>query len=66
MRMFYQILLIHTHVYVCKLELYNLVEGIYKFKLIVTDNEGATATDYISIIVNGEEKSTVSFEVTAE
>jgi hypothetical protein len=30
----------------------NLIEGTYKFQLIVTDNKGATASDDINIIVN--------------
>jgi ribosomal protein L14 len=30
----------------------NLVQGTYKFKLTVTDNAGATATDIVRVIVN--------------
>jgi ribosomal protein L14 len=32
--------------------LYNLVQGVYVFKLTVTDNRGGTATDNITVTVN--------------
>jgi ribosomal protein L14 len=32
--------------------LYNLVQGVYTFRLTVTDNRGATATDIVTITVN--------------
>jgi ribosomal protein L14 len=32
--------------------LYNLVQGVYVFRLTVTDNRGATATDNITVTVN--------------
>ncbi len=37
-----------------KLELFDLVEGIYEYKLTVTDNENATGSDYVLITVNPE------------
>jgi ribosomal protein L14 len=32
--------------------LYNLVQGVYVFRLTVTDNRGATATDNVTVTVN--------------
>jgi ribosomal protein L14 len=32
--------------------LYNLVQGVYTFRLTVTDNRGATATDVVTVTVN--------------
>jgi predicted esterase len=35
----------------------NLVSGTYKFKLVITDNAGATAIDYTYVIVSGPSTS---------
>ncbi len=32
--------------------LYNLVQGVYVFRLTITDNSGATATDVVTVTVN--------------
>lgn len=37
-----------------KLELFDLVEGMYEYRLTVTDNENATGSDYVLITVNPE------------
>ncbi|MBK8698299.1 MAG: hypothetical protein IPN29_01595 [Saprospiraceae bacterium] len=35
----------------------NLVEGVYEFELVVTDNQGAVASDVVRVTVEAEPQS---------